>query len=221
MSRMLARVPWVSALYVIFIGLVWILNAGIVFSHPISAPMIYEAGQDVLTEARKGLTYLQNEGPGDLTEHRVAYGDLQRILMEYKSKYMDRTPSIVYAICGIAIITSLLYVGSGIMLFCKNLGGAWVAMRCGMIGVFSNYSLMFFEYYQTGHRLNVAVERLLQVFGIKEGLGGIPREIIIFAGGIMLAAFVFYIVVPLLIHQRLSHQSALPKTKSETEPVSE
>ena len=198
----LSRTPWLSGTYLIFISLFWLLNAGYFYAQRVSAPLVYSAGQDVLTEARNGLNYLQKNDPGNLTEHRIAYEHLQRLLEDYKAKHIDRIPLTDILVSVLAGLTALIYLSSGVALFLRRGGGAWLLVRAGMTGIVFHYAAIIADFIFGMGPINEAVNRLLDVFGIQHSGGGVTGPVIWIGGGLLMATMVFYMVVPYLLWRR-------------------
>lgn len=209
-----ARTPWICAIYLIVISLVWLLNASFYQVQRMSAPIIYHAGQDVLTEARKGLDYLRKNDPGDLRPHQEAYQDLQKLLLEYKVNHMDKAALLDLSVSVLAVVTALLYFCSGIGLFARRIAGAWVCVRGGMIGIALHYGLVLGDFLQTMIPINNSVNRLLDVFGV-DSVGGLSGPVIWVVAGFALASGLFYVWIPALMWRRFTRKSqSLSKTSS-------
>lgn len=190
------RTPWLLATYLILLSLIWALNGGYFLAQRASATMVFSAGQDVLTEARKGLAWLQENDPGHLTEHRVAYHHLQQLLLAHKAEYDRGTPWGDIAVSVLALLTALAYCLTGILLFMRRVPAAWKVVRAGMSGVALHYVLITVDFCRTMVPLNTAVNRLLDVFGIKHGGGGVTGPVLWIVAGFLAATVVFYVVVP-------------------------
>ncbi|MBZ0165637.1 MAG: hypothetical protein K8I00_02440 [Candidatus Omnitrophica bacterium] len=200
------RTPWFTGTYLVFIGLIWIINAGFFYAQRASAPMVYEAGQEVLAQARNGLDYLRENDPGNLTPHRQAYSDLQRDLIEFKIHHIDAAPLLDIVVSVLAVITALLYISAGMALFLRRFSGGWMLVRGAMGGVLLHYVLITMDFILTMLPINRRVQSLLDVFGVKGSLG-VDGKVGLFVGGFALAALVFYGLFPWWLWRRIKLQN--------------
>ena len=197
------RTPWLLATYLILLSILWTLNAGFFIAQRASSTMINVAGQDVLTAARKGLVWLQENDPGNFTEHRVAYHHLQQLLLAYKAEYDRGTPAIDLIVSVLAAVTALIYLVTAILLFARRVPAAWTWLRCGMAGVGLHYALITIDFCRTMVPLNTAVNRLLDVFGIEHDGSGVAGPVYWVVAGIFVVNVLFYVILPVWRFRRM------------------